>query len=187
MLDKAIPDATVLRQLLRYDPETGKLFWLPRPREIFKTENSFGTWNSRFMGQEAFTYVDHAGYKTGQIFAAKSYAHRVIWIMQNDKIPNGKHIDHINGEKTDNRISNLRLASQAENNRNSRLRSDNKTGIKGVFWSASRKKFVAEICFNGVRRRIGCFDTKEQAQDAYMSHAEVLHGEFCFYNRAVKR
>lgn len=183
MLDKAIPDAAVLRQLLRYEPETGKLFWLPRPRDMFASDNSFLTWNSRFLGKEAFTYVDLAGYKTGQIFSVKNYAHRVIWILTNGNIQDGKHIDHINGDKIDNRISNLRLASQAENNRNSRLRSDNKTGIKGVSWLRSRNKFVADICVSGVRKRIGYFDTKEGAEDAYLSLAQELHGEFALHNR----
>lgn len=183
MLDKAIPDAAVLRQLLRYEPETWKLFWLPRPREMFKSENSFLTWNSRFSGKEAFTYVDHAGYKTGNILSVKNYAHRIIWTMENGGIPHGKHIDHINGDKTDNRMSNLRLATQAENNRNSCLRSDNKIGVKGVSWLSSRNKFVADICVNGARKRIGYFDTKEEAKAAYVFMAESLHGQFALHNR----
>lgn len=185
MTDKSIPDAAALRQLLRHDQEAGKLFWRPRPMEMFSSKITFLTWNSRWAGRHA-GYLGANGYLYLSIFHKRFLAHRVIWAIFYGDWPN-KNIDHINGSPTDNRISNLRLASQAENCRNSRIRRDNKTGVKGVSWHASRRKFIADICVNGVRKRIGYFDTKDDAEKAYLSFAEELHGDFALHNRNSPR
>lgn len=57
-----------VRQLIRYEPDTGKLFWLERPREFFKTEASCKSWNKRFAGKEALISYDRDGYRVGGIF-----------------------------------------------------------------------------------------------------------------------
>jgi hypothetical protein len=106
------------------------------------------------------------------------YVHRIIWEILNGPIPVGMQIDHINGNKQDNRICNLRLASQAENQWNQSAKKNSKTGIKGVNWHKQRKKWVARISKNKKRYSLGYFDTLEEATNAYYEASLRLHKEF---------
>jgi hypothetical protein len=94
------------------------------------------------------------------------------------KLVKGEYVDHINGDGLDNRRSNLRLATKAQNQRNQRLRRDNKSGFKGVCWDNRAKKWRALIRFNGKQKTLGYFDTPEEAYEAYCAAAIELHGEF---------
>jgi hypothetical protein len=87
-------------------------------------------------------------------------------------------IDHINGNRTDNRALNLRTCTRSQNLANSSVRRDNKIGMKGV--ARSGKRFVAHIGINGRKRHLGIFDTKEAAHQAYLSAASERSGEFAF-------
>ena len=84
--------------------------------------------------------------------------------------------DHINGNKLDNRCSNLRLATARQNSQNRKLRSDNSTGFKGVYnrWG----KYRAAIRINGKLKHLGIFDTPEEASEEYQRIAVNLHGAF---------
>lgn len=98
--------------------------------------------------------------------------HRIIM----DAPPN-MCVDHINGDPSDNRCSNLRLCTHAENMRNSKVSKNNKSGLKGV--SIDKQGFwVAHICFNRVRKYLGRHETAELAHKAYMDAARELHGKF---------
>lgn len=136
MAVKALPARDVLHQLLSYDPETGKLFWKERPVEMFpaKTEARSrclcALWNSRYANAEAFTFVDD-GYRNGCIAGSRYRAHRVVWKMMTGDDPD--QIDHINGDREDNRFCNLRDVSLAENSRNRRIPKNNKSGVIGVY------------------------------------------------------
>ncbi len=177
MAKKPLPSPEELRQLLRYEPETGKLFWLPRPREMFTSDRSFNTWNVRFAGAEAFATVHRQGYRCGVIAGEKCLAHRAVWAVHSGRWPENQ-IDHINGDKTDNRIANLREATHAENLQNSRRPSRNTSGFKGVCFDRSRGKWMARIHADGRDRMLGRFDTPEEAHAAYRAAAEKHHGEF---------
>lgn len=95
------------------------------------------------------------------------------------KAPNGIEVDHINGNRLDNRKSNLRLATFSENQRNSKCQKNNKLGIKGVFWKRAKNRFIAYIT-PPLQKQIwlGSFKTAQEAKEAYCRAAKELHGEF---------
>jgi hypothetical protein len=139
-------DPEILRQLLSYDPETGSLTWLLRDESFFKKSSDAKRWNSRYAGTEAFTTV-LKGYRKGSILGADCYAHRVCWALRNGNWPAGE-IDHINGNRSDNRICNLRDVDSLENQKNLSLRRDNKANRIGVSWYSRGKKWTASITVN---------------------------------------
>jgi hypothetical protein len=155
---KALPPYDVLRQLLSYDPETGVLTWKSRPVDMFNGDVRIcGTWNTRYAGKPALNAIDKNGYRTGSILGGRAKAHRIAWKMSSGEDPNGD-IDHINGNREDNRLINLRDASQCENQRNAGVRFDNKSGRVGV-WRHSNGSFHAYAC----GKYIGRADTIEGA------------------------
>lgn len=174
MASKALPSPEVLRQLLRYEPETGKLFWLPRPDDRFATRMQAKTWNTRFADKQAFTAMA-AGYPHGRIHGKVHLAHRVIWAMQTGSWPTNQ-VDHINGEKADNTWANLREATGAQNQWNKGARKDCASGYKGV--RRVRSKWQARLRTNGHTIQIGGFDTAEDAFAAYCEESARQRGEF---------
>lgn len=166
MAAKPLPDQTLLNQLLRYEPETGKLFWLRRDVSLFEPkgrprEVAARIWNTRYAGEEALTHRRH-GYFTGAIHGVEYMAHRVIWRIMTGDDPEGE-IDHINGVRDDNRWCNLRLVSSTENRRNSCVRSDNQSGTVGVSRYARTGKWWAYIVINGTTKHLGLYDDKQEA------------------------
>jgi hypothetical protein len=87
-------------------------------------------------------------------------------------------IDHINGDKMDNRRCNLRFATHAQNNQNKGLRRDSTTGYKGVCFDKRSGKYIAYINANGKRTYLGYFKDKLSAAYAYDAAALKLHGEY---------
>jgi hypothetical protein len=157
---------------VRYNPDTGLLWWKARPPETFTTDGARKSWNSKHAGLPAFSKRDRHGYLCGKFKRRDLKAHRVAWLLYYGRPPEGV-IDHINGDPADNRIANLRAVTQRENLRNSRLHSGSKSGVTGVRPSGS--KWQAEI-WNGTRRvHLGTFATKEAAARARRA-AEVAHG-----------
>lgn len=176
MAAKPLPSPEVLRQLLNYDPETGKLFWKERTVGLFPDERCHLAWNARYARKEAFTAVI-GGYKRGRIFHGNYSAHRVIWAMNYGYWPT-QQIDHIDLVRTNNRLTNLREVTVNQNRQNRRALSNNKCGLKGVSWDASKNKWRAYIQCDGKPMAIGTFDTKEEAYSAYCIEAERQHGQF---------
>jgi len=169
MAKKPLPTPDQLRQLLRYEPDTGKLYWRPRTPDMFydgghATEHQCAKWNSRFADKEAFTSTTKFGYRQSNLrwFGRVFLAHRVIWAMHYGEWPNV--IDHINGDRSDNRIKNLRNVDQAINTRNNRLDHRNKSGVSGVRKSIYKTKtsWIASIGCEP-RVHLGSFPTKEEA------------------------
>lgn len=154
-------DPEIMKMLLRYDPETGELFWRERPRNLFKTNRSFSAWNARYAGRKALTADNGLGYKIGSIFNQHFLAHRVAWVLVYGEWPD--IIDHINGNPSDNRISNLRSVTASQNSCNARLHSKNTSGHVGVTWSAAAKKWAAQISINGQPKYLGVFTEKSDA------------------------
>ena len=155
MAAKTLPDIDTLHQLLRYEPETGKLFWKER-------EDVPSQWNARYAGKEAFTCVMGAGYKQGSINSTLLYAHRVIMAMVIGEWP-PEDVDHINGDRADNRLCNLRLATRSENMRNMKLPSRNASGCIGVSWDKGTQKWLAQIGIDGRNKYLGVFTSKADA------------------------
>ena len=148
----------IIRELLDYDPETGRLFWKKRDRKWFKTDRSFKIWNTKNFGKEAFTCVNACDYLVSGIFGVKYYAHRIIWLYMTGSFPK-EQIDHINHVTTDNRFCNLREATNQENSQNQSLHKNNKSGQTGVWKDEVYHKWRAYI--RG--KRISHFDTFEEA------------------------
>lgn len=183
MANKPIPSPDELRQLLAYDPETGKLFWKERGPEWFRdtdcrtAQHACKNWNARYAGREAFTSVDAHGYLIGAIQDVKYKAHRVIWAMVHGAWPDGD-VDHVNSDRGDNREVNLRQADRSQNMRNRGATRRNSTGLKGVCWDGEKKKWLAQIKLDGRNKYLGRYDTPEEAHAAYVKAATREHGEF---------
>lgn len=143
-------DPALLPDLLGYNPDTGELTWRERPAELFPSEHRARVWNSKHAGKAAFTTVSTTdGYKYGMIFGRTYASHRVIWALVTGRWP-ADQIDHINHDRADNRLDNLREVVNQQNAQNQSLRSDNKTGFVGVRWSKPHRKWVAHA-----RRGVG--------------------------------
>lgn len=182
MASKALPSPEVLRQLLRYEPDTGKLFWLERPPEIF-AESRYSAarlcaiWNTKFCGKEAFGTTDSDGYMVGRVFNTRIRAHRLIWAMVSGDWPD-KEIDHIDGNPANNRLENLRLATRSQNEANKGIRSDNTSGAKGVSWVEKDGRWAARIKFEGRQHNLGYFQTRSDAEAAVSAKRREIHGHF---------
>jgi hypothetical protein len=154
-----LPTIEELHKLLSYSPDTGALTW--RARRDVKA-----SWNTRYAGKPALACIHEDGYRKGRIHRVLFRAHRVAWALHHGSWPE-LDIDHINGDRSDNRITNLRQVTRSENQRNMRLPSDNKSGVVGVYWSTARKKWVAEIRnAQGRKRHLGVFEDLEDAATA---------------------
>lgn len=162
---RELPSQDMLRQLLLYNPETGKLFWLPRSPELFVTRRAYGIWNARYPGTEAFTATCEYGYKIGAIYDRTMKAHRVIWCIVTGEWP-AHEVDHINGDRSDNRFRNLRAVSRQENRLNVKERIDNTSGRTGVHFHKNSKKWYATIKVAGKSRHLGVYATFEEASQA---------------------
>lgn len=168
MYTRPLPPLDVLRQLLSYDPDSGLLTWLPRPVEMFegakkgRAANICAVWNARYAGAAALNRISALGYKVGKVGGASYQAHRIIWLLHTGEQP--EFIDHINGKKDDNRFANLRSVTWQENARNRSRPANNTSGVVGVHWCATNKKWVAQIRPEGVAtQRSAYFRTKEEA------------------------
>jgi hypothetical protein len=133
------------------------LFWTERP-------DLHTGWNTKYADKEAFTCNSY-GYFWGRINAKLYAAHRVCWAIHFGEWPK-MDIDHVNGNRGDNRITNLRDVSRGENMRNKRVCPRNKSGLFGVSWCKQTETWRATIGVNGKQIHIGRFLKKEDAFDA---------------------
>lgn len=159
MSSRISPDQ--LRELLDYSPESGTLTWKHRGAQWFSDVPHAETWNKKYAGKEAFTTVA-LGYKQGRVLYQLIQAHRVAFALAHGHWPTGD-IDHIDGNRSNNRISNLRDVSRSTNCRNSARRKDNKSGVTGVMWNTQYQKWAVYI--NG-KRYIGRFHSFDDAVSA---------------------
>jgi len=130
------------------------------------------------IGDVAGSICKTTGYRRIPINKKFHKAHRLVWIYYNGEIPIGLDIDHINRVKTDNRIQNLRLATNAQNTQNVTKYKINTSGYKGVHYRKDVEKWVARISIDNKRIHLGFYETAELAGEAYKSAAEKLHKEF---------
>lgn len=151
----------LLRKLVRFDGE--RYFWNSRPRSMFATENGYTAWNATFADTETFNAIaKQSGYCRTGIFGKTYPSHKLIWLFHYGAFPT-QQIDHINGIRHDNRLENLRLVTHAENCRNRRIPTTNTSGTIGVTWVAGRRKWRAQIRFNGETHNLGQFKHKADA------------------------
>ena len=174
LVKKPLPDAAYLRKVLTYDPNTGILTWLPRPKEHFKTHAAFIRWNKLHAGKPAFASGKVGDYKTGALDGVNYMAHRIAWAHVYGDM-GSKEIDHINGDRSDNRLQNLRAVSRLQNTQNRKLNSISKSGVCGVEWHQQCRKWKAYINANKRRVYLGVYVNLEDAIAARKA-AEVKYG-----------
>ena len=159
-----LPAADALRRLLDFNPATGKFTWLPRGN---------ARWDARWAGREAFACTWN-GYKVGSLCGRSCVlAHRVAF----------KHfygadapceVDHINGDRSDNRIVNLRAVNASENRRNGSVPSHNSSGIVGVAFRPDKGRWRASISIGNASKHIGYYASEHDARIARKAAEKVL-------------
>ena len=163
---KELPTQEFLMEVLDYNPDTGVFLWKERPSFPKK-------WNTRYVGTVAGR-VSAAGHRGIQIDEIRYVAHRLAWVYVHGGPPSDQ-LDHINGNRDDNRVANLREATSQQNNHNSRGKS--RCGLpKGV--AVNYKGFRAQIRVDGKNRHLGTYPTPEEAAAVYAAEARKHFGEF---------
>lgn len=169
-----------LRQIISYNPTTGKLRWLAANPEMFKpgkrhsAETRCAIWNSKYSGRDALQHKDkNRPYAYGDIFGRKYYAHRVAFAIMIGRWP--EVIDHIDGNKQNNCWSNLREVTRTQNMQNMALRVDNTSGHVGVSFDDSRGLWSSQIYVNGKKQFLGRYADKNKAIAARL-HAQRSAG-----------
>jgi hypothetical protein len=153
--------ADELSKIAHYDPETGDFTWL---------EN--------LARRKAGTKAPRRRYLQLSIRQKLYYAHRLAWLYAHGEWPVDQ-IDHINGDPSDNRIANLRVATPSQNSANRPTHRDNKTGLKGVCEIPSGK-FMASILESGQTKYLGVFETPAMAHEVFRREEVRIHGEFAW-------
>lgn len=182
MADKAVITPDLCRQLLRFEPETGRLYWRVRTPDLFpgtamrSPQHACNNWNARYAGQEAFTSIDGRGYRVGAIKDRLFRAHRVAFAVWHGRWPSG-FIDHKNGIRTDNRPANMREVDCATNLQNLQGVTARNTGsnLLGVTLIKSSGRYLARIQTAGRVQHLGVHATPEAAHEAYITAKRRLH------------
>lgn len=157
-------DIGYLKEILHYDPETGAFTWLvTRGRMAIE-------------GAPAGTTTKKGGRRIG-IDGRYYHAHRLAWFYVYGNWPEDQ-IDHRDLDSGNNRITNLREATNSQNGANKRRSDKNQSGYKGVAYKPVLGKWIAQIKHNTKVIHIGCFDDPALAHEAYAAKARELHGEF---------
>ena len=155
-----------LKEILHYNPDTGIFIWI-KP-------NSF----RMKIGDEA-GWLTKKEYMRVTIKYKCYLLHRLAWLYMFGNFPKNL-LDHINGVRNENRICNLREASESQNIFNSKPRKDNATGFKGVYFDKNKSKYHARCQINKKGHSLGYFETAELANEAYCNFAKIHHGEFYY-------
>lgn len=154
-----------LKSRLHYDIESG----------VFRWRNLIGSSNRKPWDIAGSPH--NKGYTSIRIFGKKYMAHRLAWLYVYGELP-ASDLDHIDGVKTNNAISNLRKVTNAQNHWNVGMRSTNKSGVKGVHWHKGIGRWVATFKANGVQNFVGSFDSISDAESEISKARKNIHGEY---------
>jgi hypothetical protein len=163
-----LPTQSELQALLNYNPNTGTLIWKERPG----TERTMKSWNTKYAGKPAFTAIDRKGYRVGAINAVNYRAARVIYKLHHGV--DAEQVDHIDGDRSNNRIMNLRAVTHQQNQQNMKRSSRNTSGVVGVSWNTGKSRWDAKISVDGRSILIGRFINFEEAVAARKRHEVEL-------------
>ncbi len=175
-----------LRRIMRYDEDSGKLFWLTRTEDMFTATASRSSlhlcrwWNSKNAGKEAVSGTTAAGYLRSTVQGRDILAHRAAWALFFGEWPTAI-LDHINGDRSDNRMANLRQVSASESRQNVRHERGAASRFKGVH-ADGRGRWRSSIMKDGSKTHIGMFSCEVEAAKAYDAKAREIFGEFAFLN-----
>lgn len=156
------PTISRINELLAYNPESG-LFTRIKPSGPCKAGSIAGC-------------VNGSGYRQVNIDGRVYLEHRLAYYVTTGQLPD--FVDHINGNRQDNRISNLRATNPRNNQYNRRISIVNTSGVKGVCWCNNRKKWIAHCRVNGSKFMVGRFDDIELAELALSEFRNKYHGDF---------
>lgn len=172
-IPQPLPSVDYLRECFSYDPDTGILTWKPRPREHFRQEGAWKRATNHYAGRPAGT-LSVLGYIDVSLDNRRHKVHRLAWALHYGEYP--KHvIDHIDLNKGNNRISNLRDVTDLQNSKGMTMPSSNKSEVIGVSWFAIQKRWRSRISVDGKCLFLGYFDTKAEAAEV-RKRAEVKYG-----------
>lgn len=149
------------RELVSYNPETGVFVWRVQRNGTFRNKDSIG-------------WVDSHGYRLLGMDGRKYKAHRVAWLLVYGEWPKSQ-LDHINRDRADNRIANLREVTNAENGQNAKPRTDGKSGVVGVHFLKNCNRWWAYINTNRERVTVGYFESFEEAVAARADAKKAQH------------
>lgn len=150
-----------LRSVLDYDRETGVFKWKQKTGKKVVVGSVAGC-----KSAEGYTIIRVDNYLVT--------AHRLAWLYVYGSMPNGS-IDHVNRDRADNRIENLRLCSAAENAQNCKISKANKSGVKGVYFNKRSKKWAAQIMVQRKVIHLGLYESIEEAAAARSAADEKYH------------
>jgi hypothetical protein len=154
-----------LEKVLRYDANTGLLYWTVSVVTFIQPGRLAGTLSS-------------SGYIVIRYNHKKYLAHRIAWYLHTEEDPATFQIDHLDNNKTNNKIENLRLATNAQNSYNATKKNGTLSQYKGVTFSARQGKWMGQIRANGKCTYLGYFTDELEAHQAYCLAAVEMHGEF---------
>lgn len=167
------------RPAIAGESDIEKKFHLVQRFLSYDIESGFFTWKTNFMGNKSGDqagYIASHGYRVIGIFGAKIYAHRLAFMFATGSFPR-LNVDHIDGNRLNNRWSNLRDVDQSTNAQNKRaIQPSNKSsGLLGVYFHKQSSKYCATIKILGKKQHLGLFDTAELAHQAYLASKRSLH------------
>lgn len=162
-----------LRALLDYDPDTGVLTWKKRGEEWFSDAAHCSMWNTKFAGRETGVTDNGNGYSFVRILGNKYYTHRLAFFFAHGFFP--AEVDHINGQRRDNRAQNLREVTRQENLQNCRRSARNSSGYTGVLWNSTNHNWNARITVGGRNLYLGAFASREDAYAARKAAEKEHH------------
>lgn len=158
------PDQSLskIKEILRYEPDTGKFFWVKTVGPAKK-------------GTEAGGLNNH-GYVRIRVFGKKVFAHRLAWLFSYGEWPTDE-LDHVNAIRDDNRINNLRVADRSKNSHRAK-KTLSSSGFRGVYEHPQKMHTEKRWMARASRKHIGLYSSPEEAYKAYCDFVEKTHGEF---------
>lgn len=149
-----------------FEYKEGHLFWKKQSSSNIRIGSKAGN-------------VTPRGYIQVKIFNKRYYAHRLVYFMFNGYFP--EEVDHIDGNKGNNRIENLRAATKAQNQHNARKNINNTSGVKGVTWDKQNKKWKSQCGYNNKNHYLGHFVDLKMAKQAVEQFRKQYHNEYARY------